>query len=54
MDAAVYDQWEQGVRALYDSMTEITITPTWARLLDFKTTMPQQVERLVRAKGLAG
>lgn len=53
MDPAVYAQWEQGVRALYDSMTEITIMPTWARLLDFKTTMPQQVERLARAKGLA-
>ena len=54
MDAQTYEQWEPGVLALYDSMTEIVITPTWARLLDFKTTAPQEVERLVRAKGLAG
>ncbi len=54
MDAQAYAQWEPGVRALYDSMTEIVITPTWARLLDFKNTAPREVERLFREKGLAG
>jgi hypothetical protein len=54
MDAATYAQWEQGVRALYDQMAMITITPTWAKLLDFDRTAPQEVERLARQKGMAG
>jgi hypothetical protein len=39
------------VRALYDQMTVITITPEWARLLDFETTLPSAVEKLVRERG---
>jgi len=27
--------WENGVRALYQRMALITITPDWAKLLDF-------------------
>lgn len=53
MSAAEYEQWEPGVRQLYDSMAVLTITATWAKLLDFQRTVPQEVERLVRAKGLA-
>jgi hypothetical protein len=32
-------------------MTVITITPEWARLLDFETTLPSAVEKLVRERG---
>ena len=52
MDEAVFEQWETGVRQLYDSMAILTITPTWAKLLDFERTAPQEVERLARAKGI--
>ncbi len=42
--------FEEGVRALYDSMVRIVVTPTWVRLNDFQRTAPRAVERLVRAK----
>jgi hypothetical protein len=29
-------------------MTAITVTPEWARLLDFEGTAPEAVERLAR------
>jgi hypothetical protein len=43
-------EWEAGVRALYDGMVRIVVTPTWAKLIDFETTLPTAVEELVRAK----
>jgi hypothetical protein len=43
-----FEGWEQGVRALYDQMVLITVTPDWAKLLDFETTIPEAVEDLVR------
>jgi hypothetical protein len=46
-------EFEKQVRQLYDSMVRITITPTWARLLDFDRTAPQAVERLVAQKSRA-
>jgi Pyridoxamine 5'-phosphate oxidase len=45
-----YPQWVAGVRALYDEMVVITITPTWAKLLDFETTIPKAVEDLIKEK----
>jgi hypothetical protein len=45
-----FDGWEQGVRAMYDQMATIAIEPTWAKLLDFETTIPKAVEDLVRAR----
>lgn len=36
--------WEANVRAMFDRMAVITITPSWARLLDFETTFPRAVE----------
>jgi general stress protein 26 len=42
--------FEQGVRALYDSMVRIVVTPTWVRLNDFRRTAPRAVERLMQAK----
>jgi hypothetical protein len=42
--------FEEQVRALYDSMVRITVTPTWVRLNDFQRTAPRAVERLMAAK----
>ena len=44
------EEWESGVRALYDEMVQVRITPTWAKLLDFETTIPSAVQELVDAK----
>ena len=45
-----YPQWEAGVQSLYTDMAVITITPTWAKLLDFETTLPKSVEDLIKEK----
>jgi hypothetical protein len=45
-----YPQWVAGVQDLYDEMVVITITPTWAKLFDFETTIPQAVEDLIKQK----
>ncbi|MGW2014168.1 pyridoxamine 5'-phosphate oxidase family protein [Streptomyces sp. NPDC001927] len=43
--------WEAEVRSLYaDGMVRIVVTPTWAKLIDFETTLPTAVEELVRAR----
>ena len=42
-------EWEAGVRSLYhDGMVRIVVTPDWAKLIDFETTLPSAVEELVR------
>ena len=41
-------EWEAGVRSLYDGMVRIVVTPTWAKLIDFETTLPSAVEELLR------
>ncbi|MFC9700801.1 pyridoxamine 5'-phosphate oxidase family protein [Streptomyces sp. NPDC056943] len=43
-------EWEAEVRALYDSMVRIVVTPTWAKMIDFETTLPSAVEELVRRR----
>ena len=50
MPAEHHAGFEQQVRALYDSMVRIEVTPTWVRLNDFQRTAPRAVERLVAAK----
>lgn len=40
-------EWEAEVRTLYASMVRIVVTPTWAKLIDFETTLPSAVEELV-------
>ncbi|TCO44542.1 pyridoxamine 5'-phosphate oxidase [Kribbella antiqua] len=45
-----YPDWEAGVKGLYDQMAVITITLTWAKLLDFETTIPSAVEDLIKEK----
>ncbi|MCU1393059.1 MAG: pyridoxamine 5-phosphate oxidase-related FMN-binding protein [Ilumatobacteraceae bacterium] len=49
-----YPDWVAGVRGLYDEMVVITVTSTWAKLLDFETTIPKAVEDLIKAKAAAG
>ncbi|SEH02937.1 hypothetical protein SAMN05444920_13149 [Nonomuraea solani] len=43
--------WEAEVRFLYhDGMVRIVVTPTWAKLIDFETTLPSPVEELIRQR----
>jgi hypothetical protein len=50
MDESQYGDWVAGVQALYDEMVTITVTPTWAKLLDFETTIPQAVAELIEER----
>ena len=43
-------EWETEVRSLYDGMVRIVVTPTWAKLIDFETTLPSAVEELARQR----
>nr|WP_240977874.1 pyridoxamine 5'-phosphate oxidase family protein [Planctomonas sp. JC2975] len=44
-------EWEKEVRSLYvDGMVRVVVTPTWAKLIDFETTLPIAVEELVKAR----
>lgn len=44
-------EWETEVRSLYrDGMVRIVVTPTWAKLIDFETTLPTAVEQLARQR----
>jgi Pyridoxamine 5'-phosphate oxidase len=43
-------EWEAEVRSLYDGMVRIVVAPTWAKLIDFETTLPSAVEELVRQR----
>jgi hypothetical protein len=43
-------EWEAGVRSLYDGMVRVVVTPTWAKLIDFETTLPSAVEELMRQR----
>jgi hypothetical protein len=40
-------EWEASVRSLYDGMVRIVVTLTWAKLIDFETTLPSAVEELI-------
>ncbi|MCP2244465.1 hypothetical protein LX86_003195 [Lentzea aerocolonigenes] len=46
MSAQQRVEWEREVRSLYDGMVRIVVTPTWAKLIDFETTLPSAVEEL--------
>ena len=43
-------EWETEVRSLYDGMVRIVVTPNWAKLIDFESTLPSAVEELVRQR----
>lgn len=41
-------EWEAEIRSLYfEGMVRIVVTPTWAKLIDFETTLPRAVEELI-------
>ena len=42
-----WDGFDAQVRGLYERMVAITVTPEWAKLIDFETTLPSAVERLL-------
>jgi hypothetical protein len=44
--AEQFDAWQTTVRGLYPEMSVITITPTWAKILDFETRLPSAVAKL--------
>src|SRR5262249_43692606 len=41
-------EWEAGVKSLYDGMVRVTVKPTWAKLIDFETTLPTAIEELMQ------
>ncbi|TDD33571.1 pyridoxamine 5-phosphate oxidase [Actinomadura sp. KC06] len=44
-------EWEAEVRSLYrDGMVRVVVTPTWAKLIDFETTLPSAVEELIQQR----
>ncbi|HUQ59062.1 pyridoxamine 5'-phosphate oxidase family protein [Lentzea sp.] len=43
-------EWEREVRDLYDGMVRVVVTPTWAKLIDFDTTLPSAVQELVERR----
>jgi len=44
-------EWEAEVRSLYhEGMVRIVVTPSWAKLIDFETTLPSAVEELVQQR----
>ena len=45
------EEWEAGVRSLYDAMYRIRVVPRWAKVLDFETTLPSSVEELLARRG---
>jgi hypothetical protein len=45
------EEWEVGVRSLYDAMYRIRVVPRWAKVLDFETTLPSSVEELLARRG---
>ena len=51
MPEEMFANWAAGVRALYDTMAVIKIAPTWAKLIDFETTLPSAIAELIEAKG---
>ncbi|SEH00897.1 hypothetical protein SAMN05444920_11886 [Nonomuraea solani] len=39
-------EWEAEICSLYrDGMVRIVVTPTWAKLIDFETTLPEELIR---------
>ena len=43
-------EWEADIRSLYDGHVRIVVTPKWAKLIDFETTLPSAVEELARPR----
>jgi Pyridoxamine 5'-phosphate oxidase len=44
-------EWEAEIRSLYhEGMVRIVVTPTWAKLIDFESTLPSAVEELIQQR----
>ncbi|MDN5854752.1 MAG: pyridoxamine 5'-phosphate oxidase family protein [Actinomycetia bacterium] len=43
-------EWEAGARALYKEMVLIRVAPTWAKIIDFETRLPESYEELSNAQ----
>ncbi len=43
-------EWEAEVRSLYDGMVRVVVTPTWAKLIDFETSLLTAIEELMRER----
>jgi hypothetical protein len=41
-------EWEASVQSLYDGMVRVVVKPTWAKLIDFETTLPTAIEELMQ------
>ena len=39
-----WEEFDSQVRALYERMVAVVVTPDWAKLIDFETTVPSAVE----------
>ncbi|MFD5826887.1 pyridoxamine 5'-phosphate oxidase family protein [Lentzea sp. NPDC060358] len=50
MTAEQRAEWEREVHDLYDGMVRIVVTPTWAKLIDFETTLPSAVQELAERR----
>jgi hypothetical protein len=48
MTAEQRAEWEVGVKSLYEGMVRVVVKPTWAKLIDFETTLPTAIEELMR------
>jgi len=44
--------FEVRVREMYEQMAMITIAPEWAKVLDFKTRIPDILTRLIEERNL--
>jgi hypothetical protein len=51
--AEAMPEFEANVRALYKRMARIAITPAWAKLIDFETTLPSAIEEILRQQAPA-
>jgi hypothetical protein len=43
-------EWEAQAHGLYQQIVLIRITPTWAKIIDFETRLPEYVEQLIEAQ----
>jgi hypothetical protein len=50
VSAEQFEAFEAQVRAMYTRMVKITVTPHWAKLLDFVTRLPRPIEELIQAQ----
>jgi hypothetical protein len=49
-----WDGFDTQVRGLYDQMVAITVTLDWVKLIDFETTVPIALERLLGERQARG